>query len=69
MIHRGMDLRDAIAEAERLGIRHERMRRTGELKFYRPDGRMVIVNGRRKDSTRVLVSLLRQAEKAKTGGA
>jgi hypothetical protein len=59
-----MSLREAILEAERLGIRHEHVNRTGELKFFRPDGRMVLVNGRKKDAAPVLVSLLRQADRA-----
>lgn len=67
-IHRGMSMRDAQREATRLGIHNEWARSTGEIAFRRPDGRLLLVNGRKKDAPTVLVSLLRQVEKARRAG-
>ena len=69
MIHNGMNLRDAVALAQRLGLVVERVGTTGEIRAYDPrvprrPGSGVRMNGRRKDATRPLVALLRRAAAA-----
>lgn len=53
--------RDAIAEARRLGITVETVRRTGEVRFTSPDGGPTVrLNNRRDDSTRAVEAMLRR---------
>lgn len=60
--HVGMLMRDAIALARDLGATVRTPRRTGELVFDLPAGR-VRVNGRRKDAPTALAAALMRAER------
>ena len=52
-------LREQKAEAQRLGIRVERVRRTGEVRFFAGlDVPPITVNNRRKDGTREVARLI-----------
>lgn len=61
MTTHGMSLRNALKEAQRLGVSVEQKRGTGELMFRFPGMRPVAVNQRRKDASRALTHLLHQA--------
>lgn len=51
--------RDAIAEAKRLGIEVEPVRRTGEVRFTSPFiDKPVTLNNRRSDSSRAVEKLI-----------
>lgn len=52
--------KDQIAEARRLGISVENVRRTGEVRFISPlpDEPPVTMNNRRKDGTRAVERML-----------
>lgn len=63
MIETGASLRECCREAERLGVRYWKIRRTGEYQFEFP-GKRIKVNARRKDAPRILTVMLR-----KLGGA
>lgn len=63
MIHAGMNLRDALKEADRMRIPYEVLRGTGEIGIRSTDGRLLRVNLRRKDSSRKLVVVLRGWER------
>jgi hypothetical protein len=63
-----MNLRDALKEADRLGVRYEVLRGTGEIGIRSADGKMLRVNLRRKDSGRKLTSVLRGWERVLSGG-
>ncbi len=60
----GMQLRDAIALALRLGCGVEHKRKTGEYTIYVPGQTRgpLLINGRRRDAPRCLVSTLRKLE-------
>lgn len=57
-IHSGMNLLDAVRLARQLGVRVERVRRTGEFRFTYPGLPYVTANGRWKDAPRQVTSLL-----------
>lgn len=62
--HQGMNLRECLAEAARLGARVEPIRRTGEIRLSHPRMRgSGPVNARRKDAPRRLVVWLRLLER------
>lgn len=50
--------REQIAEAKRLGLRVEPVRRTGEIRFLVPGEPPVTMNNRRTDGTRAVEKLL-----------
>ena len=54
-------LREALAEAARLGFTVEQLRRKGEWAVYRPGERILEVNARRRDAHKRLLVLLRRA--------
>lgn len=60
----GMQLRDAIALALRLGCGVEHKRRTGEYKIHVPGQTRgpLLLSGRRRSAPRNLVSVLRRLE-------
>ena len=65
MIQSGANLDAALAEADRLGVEHDCVRRTGEIRFRFPDGgRPITVNRRRKDAPRQLTNRLRKLARA-----
>lgn len=55
-----MNLREALKEAAKLGCRVYTARRTGEMFVWPKNGKPIRVNKRRKDSPKVLESLIRQ---------
>jgi len=57
------NLRELLAMAQRLGLRVEPVRRTGEVRVYGSDGTRATCNVRRKDGNRKLLSIIRKAEK------
>jgi hypothetical protein len=64
----GCNLADLIRHARRLGITIEPVRRTGELRFSHPRiPRRPRVNGRRKDSPRVVTDFFAEAERLQKG--
>lgn len=66
-IHHGMDLRDAIDACHRLGGAVLHRRRAGEVVFAHPLLReRVVVNHRRKDTSRTLTGWLMKVERAIT---
>jgi len=60
----GMNLRDAIREARRLGCSVERISGTGEIRVFHPEfPKPIRLNSRRKDSPRDLTAKLRRLAK------
>jgi hypothetical protein len=57
-----MTLRDAVKLAEELGIRIERVRRTGELRFIDPGSPSMLVKSTRKDAPKALLLFLRKRQ-------
>jgi hypothetical protein len=51
---------DAIRVAVQLGVRVLKPNRTGEYRFIFPDGRQHLMNARRKDCSKKVLSMLRQ---------
>ena len=63
-IERGISLRDALNYAKEVGCMIDYPRRTGEIRVTSPDGRRSRINGRRKDASLRLLSLIRQTARA-----
>lgn len=62
-IHDGMNLRESLAHAHRLGATVIKPRRTGEVRIQHPlMPKPVLANGRRKDSPRKVTAWLRRLE-------
>ena len=62
-IHSGVNQREALVHAQRLGATIEQPRRTGELRVRHPlMARSVLCNGRRRDASRALTGWIRQLE-------
>lgn len=60
-VHRGLNLRSALSIARHLGCRVDHLRRTGEIRVeHAISAKSLRLNGRRKDTPRVLVSFLRR---------
>ena len=60
-VHRGLNRHEAVRLAVRLGCHVEAVRRTGEVRITHPAwSRSVLINNRRKDVGRQLVTLLRR---------
>jgi hypothetical protein len=57
------NLKDALREAETIGIIVEPVHRTGELRLLYPGHQPVRINGRRKDTPRALLVLLHAVQK------
>lgn len=55
------NLREAIATANKLGVTCQEVRGTGEIRFIMTGQRPVVVNRRRKDTPKKLITLLRRA--------
>lgn len=53
-------LAEALKEAERLGLRVERLNRTGEWKISTPWGGVIKANARKKDAPEILLKAIRQ---------
>lgn len=69
-LHRNLSLRDAIEIAWSLGVVVEDVRRTGEIRFRFPGRAQPLrITRNRKDAPRKLLSLLRQHQARKDGGA
>jgi hypothetical protein len=67
-IHAGLNLREALVEARRLGCTVEVVMRTGELVVAHPRWpRRERINGRRKSAPRRLTGLLMGLERAPGG--
>jgi hypothetical protein len=65
MIHAGMNLREALDDARRMGCEVSRVYRTGELLVTHPSWpRRVRVNSRRLDAPRHLIGLLLRLARA-----
>ena len=63
-IHAGLNLREALDAARRLGCSIERLTRTGELMVSHPGWpRRMRVNARKRSAPRSLTSLLMQLER------
>lgn len=64
MLNRNMSLADGLRVAEQFGCLIERKRRTGELRVSHPTlsgkGSHVVLNSRKKDVPRRLLTLLRK---------
>lgn len=58
-----MRLRDAVALAERLGVRVEQVRRAGELRFSLPGRPSQRVNQRRESAPKHLAAWLQKLER------
>lgn len=56
----GMNLRDALRIAEQLGIKYTKYSRCSEIKFHLP-GRLMTIDGLRKDAPRCLTVILKRA--------
>lgn len=54
---------DAVRLARELGVRVVKPRRTGEYRFIFPDGQQHLMNARRKDCSKKVLSMLRQLAK------
>lgn len=63
-IHSGMNLREALRAAERMGCRVMPVRRTGEMRVLYPAIGSVRLNGRRTDAPRALTQLLKAVRNA-----
>jgi NACalpha-BTF3-like transcription factor len=61
---KGMSLAQAKKLARKLGVAVEGVHATGEVRFRFKHGRSVVVNNRKKDATRTLVTALRREQKA-----
>lgn len=62
-IHDGMNLRESLAHARRLGASVVHPRRTGEVRLQHPlMPKPVLANSRRKDSPRKVTAWLRRLE-------
>jgi hypothetical protein len=61
MIHKSMNLRDAMSAAYDLGVTI-RQGKGGEFVAQFPTGRPVVFNSRRKDTPRALIVRLRKLE-------
>jgi hypothetical protein len=62
-LHRGIAQRDLVAYVIELGGVAEKPRRTGEVRLsHRAVQRPVLINGRRKDSSREAVAWVRRLE-------
>lgn len=60
LIARGTSLREALKCARKIGCQVDYPNRTGEVRVTTPDGRRSRINGRRKDATLRLLTLMRQ---------
>ena len=63
-----MNLREALREAIECGCEVTRIRRTGEMRVRAPNCHPFRVNSRRKDSPKVLETLLRQLKLGPVSG-
>lgn len=63
-IHSGMNLREALRAANRMGCDVRPVRRTGELRVLHRGTGSVRLNGRRTDAPRALTQLLMAVRKA-----
>lgn len=69
-LHDGLNLRESLAHARRLGATVTHPRRTGEVRLQHPAmAKPVLANGRRKDSPRKVVAWLRKLEAQVTSQA
>lgn len=55
-----MSLREALAEAKRLGCKVYRPRKTGEVVVSHPDHGRIRMNARRDDATKRFISFIRK---------
>ena len=60
--HRGMNLDKSLRLACEWGWKVTPVRRTGEVDVITPDGVRLRLNGRRKDTPRTLITLLRRRD-------
>ena len=63
-LERGISLREALDYAKDVGCMIDYPRRTGEVRVTSPDGRRSRINGRRKDASLKLLSLIRQTARS-----